>query len=445
MKIKFYLRKPTEDVISAIYASICYHRNRLIVFPGESTHRRDWNFDENRPKASSKNATLEGRLFKAEQLYRDTYDELKIIHGKKVPTNIYKTAIDEKNNPELTKIEEPILILDFFQKLIDDSKSGRRKTIDNMEYDEDSIKPYKSAMEHFRKFSKRKKYYLTDIDQTLIDNFTNYLNSFLALNTSAKYLTVLKTLISYATQKKLISINVSLENKVRVRKAVADNIYLNEDEIKGIMEIKDNDLPTKLYRTVRDLFVIGCNTGLRFQDYSILKAASIRDGFLEIDPQKLEKKYYLTTKVVIPVLPMVEEVFKRYPKGLPKSPCNQVFNNCLKEIAKKIPSLNKDYEKKLIKGHKVERIKLKKYDMVVTHTARRSYCTNMYLRRVPIPTIMAISGHKTEENFLKYIKADNRKHAEILKAMFDEGEKKKAEILKKQLKDGNKGNNKKNG
>ncbi len=429
MKIKFYLRKPTEDIVSAIYASLCYHRNRLIVFPGESAHKRDWNFDENKPKASSKNASLEGRLFKAEKLYRETYDELVPQYGVKVSPKIFKNAIDGKNNPEPVKTEEPITILDFFQTLIDDSKSGRRKTIDDMDYDADSIKPYKSAMEHFKKFSKRKKYYLTDINQTLIDNFTNYLNGFLALNTSAKYLTVLKTLISYATQKKLISINVSLENKVRVRKAVADNIYLNEGEIKAIAEIKN--LPTKLYGTVRDLFVIGCNTGLRFEDYSILKAASIQDGFLTIDPKKLESKYYITTKLVIPVLPMFEEIFQKYPNGFPKCPCNQVFNKTLKKIAEKIPSLNQDYEKKIIRGHKVERKKLKKYNMVVSHTARRSFCTNMYLRGVPIPTIMAISGHKTEENFLKYIKADNRKHAEILKAVYDEGEKKKLDKSKK--------------
>jgi len=129
--------------------------------------------------------------------------------------------------------------------------------------------------------------------------------------------------------------------------------------------------------------------------------------------------------------------YTRYPNGFPKSPCNQVFNKTLKKIAEKIPSLNQDYEKKLIKGHKVERVKLKKYDMVVTHSARRSYCTNMYLRGVPIPTIMAISGHKTEENFLKYIKADNRKHAEILKAVYDDGERRKAELLKQQQTSGN--------
>ena len=130
---------------------------------------------------------------------------------------------------------------------------------------------------------------------------------------------------------------------------------------------------------------------------------------------------------------MFEEILKKYPKGFPKAPCNQVFNKTLKKIGKEIPSLNRDYEKKLIRDHQVVRKPLKRWQMVVTHTARRSFVTNMYLRGVPVPTIMAISGHTTEENFKKYNKADNRKHAEILKRIFDEGEKSKAELLKKKL------------
>ena len=45
---------------------------------------------------------------------------------------------------------------------------------------------------------------------------------------------------------------------------------------------------------------------------------------------------------------------------------------------------------------------------------------------------MAMSGHKTQENFMKYIKADNRKHAELLDTLLKEQEaKRKAEIEKK--------------
>jgi hypothetical protein len=58
-----------------------------------------------------------------------------------------------------------------------------------------------------------------------------------------------------------------------------------------------------------------------------------------------------------------------------------------------------------------------KWEMVMTHTARRSFCTNMYLRGIPTPTIMAISGHRTEKNFYKYIKADGMEHARIMKRL----------------------------
>ena len=152
-----------------------------------------------------------------------------------------------------------------------------------------------------------------------------------------------------------------------------------------------------------------------------MKIENIKDGFLEIDPGKMHKKYSINTKVVIPVLPMFQEILKKYPDGFPKCPCNQIFNRYLKEIGERIPSLNQDYEKKIIRKHKVEKVQCKKYKMVVTHTARRSFCTNMYLRGIPTTTIMAISGHTTEENFKKYIKADSRKHAELLKRKIEEG------------------------
>jgi intergrase/recombinase len=210
--------------------------------------------------------SVDSRLFKAETLYRETYDLLFAKYGNNISQKIFKNTIEKKGDTETTlKENEPILITDFLQKMYDDSKSGKRKTVDGMKFKPGSIKPYISTKNHFVAFSKRRKYYLTDIDQTLINDFTEYLNGFLALNASAKYLTVLKSLISFATQKKLISINVSLENKVIVRKAKADDIYLTEKEIQEIMDIKE--FPTKKIEEVRDLFVIGCNTGLRFQDY----------------------------------------------------------------------------------------------------------------------------------------------------------------------------------
>ena len=426
MRISQLLRYPKKKKgVSAIYFTATNRNGRAIIYPGESIDVANWiNNSEKRihkPKPIPENNALIGRLNRIEQLIRDTNDELQKNTNSIVSHKELEKAVYEKLKPSIVKEKnEPVLITEFFNTLIHDSTNGFRKTKDDMDFNLNSIKPYVSTLNHFTAFQKQKKrhYFLTDIDQTLIDDFTNYLNDCLALNTSAKYLTTLKTLISYAIEKKLISINVSLENKVKVRKAKADDIYLTEQEIQAIMDIKM--FPTKLFETVRDLFIVGCNTGLRFSDYSILKIENIKDGFLEIDPGKMHKKYSINTKVVIPVFPMFQEILKKYPDGFPKCPCNQIFNRYLKEIGERIPSLNQDYEKKIIRKHKVERIKLKKWAMLVTHTARRSFCTNMYLRGIPTTTIMAISGHTTEENFKKYIKADSRKHAELLKQKIEE-------------------------
>ena len=45
-----------------------------------------------------------------------------------------------------------------------------------------------------------------------------------------------------------------------------------------------------------------------------------------------------------------------------------------------------------------------KYELMSSHTGRRSFCTNFYNEGVAIAAIMSISGHQTEKEFRKYIK-----------------------------------------
>jgi integrase len=57
--------------------------------------------------------------------------------------------------------------------------------------------------------------------------------------------------------------------------------------------------------------------------------------------------------------------------------------------------------------------------MISSHTARRSFCTNEYLKGTPALTIMKVSGHKTESSFLKYIKISSKEHAEKMKQLWE--------------------------
>jgi integrase len=60
-----------------------------------------------------------------------------------------------------------------------------------------------------------------------------------------------------------------------------------------------------------------------------------------------------------------------------------------------------------------------KAELVTTHTARRSFATNLYRAGVPTRTIMAITGHQTEQAFRLYIRLNADEHADILQLYMD--------------------------
>ena len=74
--------------------------------------------------------------------------------------------------------------------------------------------------------------------------------------------------------------------------------------------------------------------------------------------------------------------------------------------------------KEVIGGIAVSK-KYKKYQLIRNHTGRRSFATNMYLMSASTIGIMKITGHKTELNFLKYIKITREENAEAMIQFID--------------------------
>lgn len=50
-----------------------------------------------------------------------------------------------------------------------------------------------------------------------------------------------------------------------------------------------------------------------------------------------------------------------------------------------------------------------KYELVTSHTARRSFATNLYRRGIPSTQLMLLTGHKTEDAFLRYIRVSKNR------------------------------------
>lgn len=188
------------------------------------------------------------------------------------------------------------------------------------------------------------------------------------------------------------------------------NIYLSRDEIERIYNL---DLTGKHANLAvsRDLFVIACSTGLRFGDWSQLHDLDLEGDMVRIIPEKTK------SPVIIPLSKRVKEILSRYPK-VPKSKENQPLNRDLKEIAQ-LAEINEIVKYQTTHGGKRTTVTCEKWEMVSTHTARRSFATNLYLAGAPILEIMKITGHKTETQFLKYIKITKDDAAKKLVGFID--------------------------
>jgi integrase len=89
------------------------------------------------------------------------------------------------------------------------------------------------------------------------------------------------------------------------------------------------------------------------------------------------------------------------------------MNAYLKEIGEEA-KLDEPIEIVSTKGGKRVKEVFEKWELITVHTARRSFATNAYLHQVPSISIMKITGHTTERNFLKYIKISQEDNANKL-------------------------------
>jgi integrase len=164
----------------------------------------------------------------------------------------------------------------------------------------------------------------------------------------------------------------------------------------------------KQLERIRDLFIIACFTGLRFSDFSELKRENIIEG------NKIKIRTNKTDELVmIPLHKLVREILSKYSNEIPKALSNAKMNLNLKHLGV-LAKINDMVEVSITKGGKLVKNSVKKSSLICTHTARRSFATNLYLAGIPSITIMKITGHQTEKSFLRYIRISQEENANKL-------------------------------
>jgi len=148
---------------------------------------------------------------------------------------------------------------------------------------------------------------------------------------------------------------------------------------------------------------------MRYSDFTTIPPEHIKGDSLRIKPQK-------TGQVVeIPLHPTVRAIMAKYSGTLPRAISNQKMNDYLKEITVQVASLQSPQMITATIGGERKTTAKRKWELITTHTARRSFATNLYKAGCPARSIMAITGHQTESAFRAYIRLSGEEHANIVR------------------------------
>ena len=248
----------------------------------------------------------------------------------------------------------------------------------------------------------------SDINLPLIKGYELYLlNKDVGKGKTTKTTTVgnkvekIICILKRAEQQGMIDIHESKLDKYKKpqsRQGDENEIYLTEDEIDKIYALR----LTGREEEVRDLFVLQCWIGQRFSDTQAINEGIIKEapnGKGKVIEIVQEKK---THRVSIPLLPVAIDILNKYKNGFPIY-TNQTALNYLKNIGEKagITRLHNVTEDR---GGEVVTTQVKAYELIGTHTARRSFICNMLKHGYDSHIIMKITGHNDAKSFKKYVR-----------------------------------------
>ncbi len=317
-----------------------------------------------------------------------------------------------------------IYFVAFVKKYIEDSRSKFNR-ITGKKLSERTIQSYITTclkIEEFESHSKLR-LKLKDINLKFHHSFISFLIEEFSLNpnTIGGYIDNIKMFCkNLELRGRKMSPDIQSKNFYSPKNKTND-IYLNEDEIKNLLNLDLSN--SERLCNARDWLIIGVWTGLRVSDLLSLSKNKIED-----DNNIHVTTFKTNTLVIIPLHSQVKKILERRGGEFPKIISDQKFNIYIKEVCS-LAGINKITEGSKvtaldINGKNVYRKtngRFPKYELVSSHICRRSFATNLY-GKIDTYTIMQITGHKSERQFLEYIKTTSTEHAQKLQELWNKSD-----------------------
>lgn len=399
-------KKSKNEVTGYLSLKFFYGTKKLIYSLGENIEVKYWNEKSGTTIFNKKhgqsyidiNAKIQQYKLWALDIYNANHD---------ISIDAFKKELAYLNGsqtrPEAVDIPTPTLF-EFIEQYIDtkrNSASGKRGT----------WKKFITVFNNLKEFAKEKKITLDfdDINWKFREEFLEWMYSpprEFSANNAAKVFEVLKQFMNESLRLEYHNNKRHQENGFGVkREKVQSKVRMTFEELQKLM---DEDLSKRpRWERTRDLFIVGCYTGLRFSDWHKIS----KDNIEEENGEKLLEILTEKTKqlVMIPILPELQVILDKYDYVLP-SVSAQEFNRTIKKVAKLVLK-EKTFTRTFNIGGQTRREKSLRCDWISSHCARRSFASNFYELGVEPSGLMQITGHATEKQFFEYIDINKRAEA----------------------------------
>ena len=251
-----------------------------------------------------------------------------------------------------------------------------------------------NMLNEFQK-TKKKQMSIDGFDKRMYEELRNWMidKEFLN-NTIAKRFKLLKTFLHWA-QSEGYKIHHDIKTYSYSQDEI-ENIALTKEEVKALIDFDFSDKPH--LSAIRDIFVFGCMTGVRYSDLAAFRHQDVSNGIWRLRTTKTKDP------IEIPLLPAAQTIIERY-KDQGKLPVlhNQPFNRELKEMAK-LAGITGEFKKVHYTGSTRKETVKQRWELVTTHTARRTFITVSIHAGLEDSLIMKISGIKNYATLNKYLK-----------------------------------------
>ncbi|NMA74232.1 MAG: site-specific integrase [Bacteroidales bacterium] len=257
---------------------------------------------------------------------------------------------------------------------------------------------------------------LDELTKSKLDDYVAYLMTDRGLQntTIKKNLTFVRTFLKYCDERRIIDTDWKTHN-IELKVVAGKNvIFLNLEEFNRIYDFKFPE-DKKYLERARDVFCFQCLTSLRYSDVSQLVKNDIDGMVMNVVTEKTDKV------LQIPLNSKALSILDKYKdfddsKALPVV-SNQKMNDYIKEVCY-LAGINQNVTKTYFKGKERITETYKKYELISTHTARRTFICIALANGVTPETVMRITGHTDYKSMQPYIDVTDKAKIEAV-SIFD--------------------------